>query len=116
MTMVYVSLVTTLLASSVALGLIAWNAWREKLPRNEYVGIRTPQTMADDETWRRVNKASAPSMLAVSVVLLLEAAAVAIFWAIDAPMALTAATAIVAIVVVLVVLLRQLHHARAGRR
>ncbi|QBJ96466.1 SdpI family protein [Rhodococcus sp. ABRD24] len=59
--MVIVALV--LFVAAVALAGLGIAAVAGRLPRNRWAGVRTPQSLRDDETFALANKVAAPSML-----------------------------------------------------
>jgi len=61
--------------AGVAVGLTGWSGLRGTLPRNRFVGVRTPMTMADDEAFRVGNRVAGPPLIAAGVVALLGAPA-----------------------------------------
>src|SRR2546427_5594968 len=40
--------------------LVAWLAGSSRLPRNRWIGIRTPTTYASDDSWAVAHRAAAP--------------------------------------------------------
>ena len=52
-----------LLVGSMALIILGWQGWQEKLPRQPWAGIRTPYAMANDEQWRLVHSYGAPYLV-----------------------------------------------------
>lgn len=71
--MVIVSVVLLVLA--VVLGGIAVAGLTERLPRNRWAGVRTPETLRDDETFALANKVAAPTMMASAALLVIGSAA-----------------------------------------
>ncbi|MDG3009798.1 SdpI family protein [Rhodococcus sp. D2-41] len=59
------------LIAAVALGGISVVALSGRLPRNRYLGVRTPATLRDEQTFRLANRVAAPTMAAGAFVLLL---------------------------------------------
>ncbi len=52
-----------MLIASAALIAVGWYGWQEKLPRNNFAGIRTRYTLANDEQWKAVHRLGAPYMI-----------------------------------------------------
>ena len=52
-----------MLFASMALILVGWQGWQEKLPRQHWAGIRTPYAMANDEQWKLVHRYGSPYMI-----------------------------------------------------
>lgn len=52
-----------ILIASLAITAVGWYGWQEKLPRNNFAGIRTRYTMANDEQWKAVHRLGAPYMI-----------------------------------------------------
>ena len=50
-----------------------------RLPRNRWVGVRTPDTLRDDAAFRLANKVAGPTMLAGGAILLAGAVAALTF-------------------------------------
>lgn len=71
--MVIVSVVLLVLA--VVLGGIAVAGLTERLPRNRWAGVRTPETLRDSETFALANKVAAPTMMASAALLVIGSAA-----------------------------------------
>ncbi|MFD4369267.1 SdpI family protein [Rhodococcus sp. NPDC058521] len=71
--MLIVSVVLLVLA--VVLGGVAVAGLTERLPRNRWAGVRTPETLRDDETFALANKVAAPTMLASGALLIIGSAA-----------------------------------------
>ncbi|NLE81020.1 MAG: SdpI family protein [Rhodococcus sp.] len=71
--MLIVSVVLLVLA--VVLGGVAVAGFTERLPRNRWAGVRTPETMRDDETFALANKVAAPTVMASAVLLVIGSVA-----------------------------------------
>ncbi|ASU80661.1 hypothetical protein CDG81_23015 [Actinopolyspora erythraea] len=52
------------IAAGFAALALGWRGLRGTLPRNRYVGVRTPAALRDDETFRLANRVAAPPILA----------------------------------------------------
>lgn len=52
-----------MLFGSMALILVGWQGWQERLPRQHWAGIRTPYAMANDEQWKLVHRYGSPYMI-----------------------------------------------------
>ncbi|SDP75627.1 SdpI/YhfL protein family protein [Actinopolyspora xinjiangensis] len=52
------------IAAGCAALALGWLGLRGTLPRNRYVGVRTPAALRDDETFRLANRVAAPPILA----------------------------------------------------
>ncbi|KAA5836242.1 SdpI family protein [Saccharopolyspora hirsuta] len=61
---VQVILCAILVLGGAALLLLGFRGLRGQLPRNRYVGVRTPAAMSSDEAFELANRAAAPAMLA----------------------------------------------------
>lgn len=48
---------------ALAIGAVGVAALTGKLPRNRWAGVRTPESLRDEETFAMANKVAAPSML-----------------------------------------------------
>lgn len=57
-----------LLVAGVALLAIGVLGWLQRLPRNRFVGIRTPATLRSDVAFSMANRVAAPPILAAAVV------------------------------------------------
>ncbi|CAM3165531.1 SdpI family protein [Prescottella defluvii] len=64
-----------LLVAALALTGLGIAALTGRLTRNRWFGVRTPQSMRDDETFALANKVAAPTMLAAAGVLVIGGAA-----------------------------------------
>ncbi|AOW95214.1 hypothetical protein BFN03_18215 [Rhodococcus sp. WMMA185] len=51
---------------AVAVSGIAVAGLTERLPRNRWAGVRTPETMRDDQTFALANKVAGPTLLAAA--------------------------------------------------
>ena len=51
------------LFASMAVIVVGWLGWQKRLKRNNFAGIRTPYTMANDEQWEAVHHFGAPYMI-----------------------------------------------------
>jgi hypothetical protein len=56
---------------AVALAGVAVAGFTEHLPRNRWAGVRTPDTLRDDETFALANRVAAPTLLAGAAMLVL---------------------------------------------
>ncbi|WP_138845219.1 SdpI family protein [Rhodococcus pyridinivorans] len=56
---------------ALVVGAVGVAALTGKLPRNRWAGVRTPDTLRDDEAFALANKVAAPSMLGSAVLLAL---------------------------------------------
>lgn len=56
---------------ALALLTVAALGWRQTLPRNRFIGVRTPASLRSDETFRLANRVAAPALLAGGVACLL---------------------------------------------
>ncbi len=63
--------------AGLAVGLVGWRGLRGTLPRNRFVGVRTPMTLASDEAFRAGNRVAGPPLLAAGAVALLGGPAAA---------------------------------------
>lgn len=52
----------------VALGVAGWLGLRKALPRNRFVGVRTPPTMASDQAFLVGNRVAGPPLVAAGAV------------------------------------------------
>src|SRR5215207_1085733 len=59
------------IVTGAALGVSGWLGWRGALPRNRFVGVRTPVSMASDEAFRAGNRAAGPVLVAAGLVAVL---------------------------------------------
>ena len=59
------------IVAGTALGVIGWLGWRGALPRNRFVGVRTPVTMASDEAFQVGNRVAGPVLVAAGVIAVL---------------------------------------------
>lgn len=62
--------------AGVVLGVAGWLGSRGALPRNRFVGVRTPPAMASDDAFRLANRVAAPPLLAAAAVAVLGGVAV----------------------------------------
>jgi uncharacterized membrane protein len=92
-----------LLLASVALILVGWWGFQEKLPRQHWAGIRTPYSLASDEQWAAVHRYGSPYLIFGGVAALATAAAALPFAIAGSLPAGFSATVLVAIVIVVVV-------------
>lgn len=76
-----------LLVLAVVLGGVAVAGLTERLPRNRWAGVRTPETLRDDETFALANKVAAPTMLAAAALLVIGSIAGTLL---DGPLAFVA--------------------------
>lgn len=60
-----------LFVAAVVLGAVGIAGLTGRLARNRWAGIRTPQSLRDDETFALANKVAAPTMLAAAGVLVI---------------------------------------------
>ncbi|MFZ2174488.1 MAG: SdpI family protein [Rhodococcus sp. (in: high G+C Gram-positive bacteria)] len=67
--MLIVSVVLLVLA--VAVAGVAVAGLTEHLPRNRWAGVRTPETMRDDQTFALANRVAGPTLLAAAGLLVL---------------------------------------------
>jgi uncharacterized membrane protein len=51
-----------LIGAGALVAAVAVQGWRGRLPRNRGAGIRTPATLASDETWDTAHRAAGPWM------------------------------------------------------
>jgi hypothetical protein len=65
-----------LVLGGVAMTVVAVLAWRRRLPRNRVAGVRTVNTMRDEETFAVGNQVGAPLTLAAGAVAVLGGVAV----------------------------------------
>uniref|UniRef100_UPI0038B38765 SdpI family protein n=1 Tax=Lolliginicoccus suaedae TaxID=2605429 RepID=UPI0038B38765 len=49
-----------------------------RLPRNRFLGVRSPETLLDDDSFALANRVAGPTMIAASVIVLSGAAAAAL--------------------------------------
>ncbi|SEG85081.1 SdpI/YhfL protein family protein [Saccharopolyspora kobensis] len=61
---VQVILCAILVLGGAALMLLGFRGLRGQLPRNRYVGVRTPAAMSSDQAFEVANRAAGPAMLA----------------------------------------------------
>lgn len=61
---VQVILCAILVLGGAALLLLGFRGLRGQLPRNRYVGVRTPAAMSSDQAFEVANRAAGPAMLA----------------------------------------------------
>ncbi|WP_114451576.1 SdpI family protein [Halopolyspora algeriensis] len=61
-----------LLLGGAALVFVGWRSLRGRLPRNNYVGVRTPATMRNGDAFELGNRVAAPATLGSGAVLLLS--------------------------------------------
>jgi uncharacterized membrane protein len=73
-----VIIAVVLAIAAIALITIGYLGWTERLPRNQWAGIRTKTTMSSDEVWRVAHRKAGP-WLTVSGVVMLPAAALSGF-------------------------------------
>ncbi|MCL2533879.1 MAG: SdpI family protein [Nocardiaceae bacterium] len=66
-----VILAVVLFIAAVALGAVGIAGLTGRLGRNRWAGVRTPQSLRDDETFALANKVAAPTMLAAAGVLVI---------------------------------------------
>ncbi len=52
-----------MLFGSMAVTMIGWQGWQGKLPRQGFVGIRTPYALKNDEQWHAVHRHGAPYLI-----------------------------------------------------
>jgi uncharacterized membrane protein len=57
-----------LVAAGLALGVVGGLGWRRRLPRNRFAGVRTVNTLRDDETFAVGNQVGAPLSIAAGAV------------------------------------------------
>lgn len=60
-----------LFLAAVALAAVGTAGLTGRLERNRWAGVRTPQSLRDDETFALANKVAAPSMLGAAAVLVI---------------------------------------------
>lgn len=60
-----------LFIAAVALAAVGIAGLTGRLERNRWAGVRTPQSLRDDETFALANKVAAPTMLASAAVLVI---------------------------------------------
>jgi uncharacterized membrane protein len=60
--------------AAIALIAIGYRGWTDRLPRNQFAGIRTKTTMSSDEVWRVAHRKAGP-WFTVSGTLMLPGAA-----------------------------------------
>lgn len=60
-----------LFVAALALGALGVAGLTGTLSRNRWLGIRTPQSLRDDETFALANKVAAPSLLGAAAVLVI---------------------------------------------
>jgi uncharacterized membrane protein len=60
-----------LIAAGVLLVVVGVLAADGRIPRNQFAGIRTRRSMADDRSWLTVHRAARPWMIAAGAVLVL---------------------------------------------
>jgi len=60
-----------LVAGGVALAVVGGLGWRRRLPRNRFAGVRTVNTLRDEETFAVGNQVAAPLSLAAGAVAVL---------------------------------------------
>ena len=75
-TVLVVALILVMFAALLMLAGIAGVAGR--LPRNRFVGVRSPETLVDDDSFALANRVAGPTMIAASVIVLSGAAAAAL--------------------------------------
>ena len=63
-----------LVVPGAALLLLGWRGFRGQLPRNRYVGVRTPAAMRSEEAFELANRVAAPAILAGGAVAVLAGA------------------------------------------
>lgn len=63
--------------AGVGLGVAGWLGLRGTLPRNRFVGVRTPATMGSDQAFQLGNRVAGPPLLAAGAVALLGGVAAA---------------------------------------
>lgn len=56
---------------AVAVSGVAVAGLAERLPRNRWAGVRTPETMRDDQTFALANKVAGPTLLAAAGLLVI---------------------------------------------
>ncbi|UOT04158.1 SdpI family protein [Rhodococcus opacus] len=56
---------------AVAVSGVAVAGLAERLPRNRWAGVRTPETMRDDQTFALANKVAGPTLLAAAALLVI---------------------------------------------
>lgn len=78
---------------ALVVGSVAASALAGKLPRNRWAGVRTAESMRDDDTFVLANKIAAPTTAAAALLLFIGAAAA---------LMLTGAFAVVAVVVCII--------------
>lgn len=86
-TVIVVSILMFVLA--IVVGSVAAASVAGKLPRNRWAGVRTPESMRDDDTFVMANKVAGPTNAAAALLLLIGGAAAVM---------LTGAFAIVAVI------------------
>lgn len=59
------------IVAGTALGVTGWLGWRGALPRNRFVGVRTPVTMASDEAFQVGNRVAGPVLVAAGAIAVL---------------------------------------------
>ncbi|GAB2634399.1 SdpI family protein [Prescottella soli] len=74
-----VILAVVLFIAAVALGALGVAGLTGRLKRNRWAGVRTPQSLRDDETFALANKVAAPTMLAAAGVLVIGGVAAILF-------------------------------------
>jgi hypothetical protein len=72
----YEVVVSLLVAGGVALATVGMFGWRRRLPRNRFAGVRTVNTLRDDETFAVGNQVGAPLTIAAGAIAALGGLAV----------------------------------------
>ncbi|MFF0816587.1 SdpI family protein [Rhodococcus sp. NPDC003318] len=62
---------SVLFAVAVVVGGVAAAGMTGRLPRNRWAGVRTPDTLASEETFRLANRIAAPTLAAAAVLLVI---------------------------------------------
>jgi uncharacterized membrane protein len=66
-----VIIAVVLAIAAIALITIGYLGWTERLPRNQWAGIRTKTTMSSDEVWRIAHRKAGPWFTISGVAMLL---------------------------------------------
>lgn len=64
---------SVLLVVAVVVGGVAAAAMTGRLPRNRWAGVRTPDTLASEETFRLANRIAAPTLAVAALLLVIGA-------------------------------------------